>query len=52
MLVQEAVRVLREVDNTLMAILAQMQALAKSLPEYPVVSGCQGNGKRWKCPCA
>lgn len=37
MLVQEAVRVLREIDNTLMTILIQMQALAKSLPEYPVV---------------
>lgn len=37
MLVQEAVRVLREVDNTLMTILTQMQVLAKSLPEYPVV---------------
>ena len=37
MLVQEAVRVLREIDNTLMTILTQMQALAKSLPEYPVV---------------
>lgn len=35
MLVQEAVRVLREIDNTLMTILTQMQALSKSLPEYP-----------------
>ena len=38
MLVQEAVRVLREINNTLMTILTQMQALAKSLPEYPVVT--------------
>jgi hypothetical protein len=38
MLVQETVWVLREVDNTLMTILTQMQALAKSLPEYPVVT--------------
>lgn len=44
MLVQEAVRVLREVDNTLMTILTQMQALAKSLPEYPVVRAMGGVG--------
>lgn len=37
MLVQEAVRVLREVDNTLMMILTQMQELAKTLPEYAIV---------------
>ena len=37
MLVQEAVRVLREVDHTLMTILTQMRSLAKSLPEYPIV---------------
>ena len=34
MLVQEAVRVLREVNNTLKKILTQMQKLAKRLPEY------------------
>ena len=44
MLVQEAVRVLREVDNTLMTILTQMQVLAKSLPEYPVVRAMGGVG--------
>mgnify|MGYP007049027986 FL=1 len=44
MLVQEAVRVLREIDNTLMTILTQMQALAKSLPEYPVVRAMGGVG--------
>lgn len=44
MLVQEAVRVLRENDNTLMTILTQMQALAKSLPEYPVVRAMGGVG--------
>ena len=44
MLVQEAVRVLREVDNTLMTILTQMQTLAKSLPEYPVVRAMGGVG--------
>ena len=35
---------LREVDNTLMTILTQMQALAKSLPEYPVVRAMGGVG--------
>lgn len=44
MLVQEAVRALREVDNTLMTILTQMQALAKNLPEYPVVRAMGGVG--------
>lgn len=44
MLVQEAVRVLREVDNTLMMILTQMKELAKTLPEYPVVRGMGGVG--------
>lgn len=44
MLVQEAVRVLREVDNTLMTILTQMQTIAKSLPEYPVVRAMGGVG--------
>lgn len=44
MLVQEAVRVLREVDNTLMMILTQMQSLAKTLPEYPVVRAMGGVG--------
>ncbi len=44
MLVQEAVRVLREVDNTLMRILTQMQELAKTMPEYPVVRAMGGVG--------
>lgn len=44
MLVQEAVRVLREVDNTLMTILTQMQELAKTMPEYPVVRAMGGVG--------
>jgi len=44
MLIQEAVRVLREVDNTLMRILAQMQELAKTMPEYPVVRTMGGVG--------
>lgn len=44
MLVQEAVQVLREVDNTLMKILTQMQLLAKTLSEYPVVRAMGGVG--------
>ena len=44
MLVQEAVKVLKEVDNTLKKILSQMQFLAKSLPEYPVVRAIGGVG--------
>ena len=46
MLVQEAVQVLREIDNTLLTILTQMQTLAKSLclPEYPVVRAMGGVG--------
>lgn len=44
MLVQEAVRVLREVDNPLMIILTQMQELAKTLPEYPIVRAMGGVG--------
>lgn len=46
MLVQEAVRVLREVNNTLKIILTQMQKLAKLLPEYPIVREMGGVGKR------
>lgn len=44
MLVKEAVRVLREIDNTLGAILTRMQELAKSLPEYPIVRSMGGVG--------
>ena len=44
MLVQEAVRVLREVNNTLKKILTQMQKLAKRLPEYSVVRKMGGVG--------
>ena len=45
MLVQEAVKVLKEVDNTLKKILTQMQSLAKSLPEYSVVRAMGGVGE-------
>lgn len=43
-LVLEAVRVLRELDKTLETILSQMQHLASSLPEYPVVMAMKGVG--------
>lgn len=44
MLVQEAVRVLREVTRTVETILAQMQVLAKGLKEYGVVRAMPGVG--------
>jgi transposase len=45
MLVLESVRVLREVDKTLSKILTQMQDLAKTLVEYPVVREMAGVGE-------
>lgn len=45
MLVNEAVRVLKEVDATLSIILSRMQELAKSLPEYSVVREMGGVGE-------
>ncbi len=44
MLVLEAVRVLREVDKTLLLILSQMRELATTLREYPVVREMAGVG--------
>lgn len=44
MLVLEAVKVLKEIDATLMMILARMQELSKSLPEYSVVRSMAGVG--------
>ena len=44
MLVQEAVTVLRAVDNSLSNILSRMQELAKSLPEYSTVRAMGGAG--------
>ena len=44
MLVQEAVTVLRAVDNSLSHILSRMQELAKSLPEYSMVRAMGGVG--------
>ncbi len=44
MLVLEAVRVLREVNVTLIKILSQMQELAKTLPEYEIVHAMGGVG--------
>jgi transposase len=44
MLVQEAVRVLREIDKTLRIILSQMQELARGVKEYEVVRAMAGVG--------
>lgn len=44
MLTLEAVRVLREINRTLETILAQMQELATTLPEYEVVHAMKGVG--------
>ena len=44
MLVQEAIKVLKEVNNTLKIILSQMKDLAKTLPEYFVVRAMGGVG--------
>ena len=44
MLVLEAVRVLKEIDATLMHILTRMQLLSKSLPEYSIVRNMSGVG--------
>lgn len=44
MLVQEAVRVLREINHTLTMILTQMKLIAKALPEYSVVRSMGGVG--------
>lgn len=43
-LVLEAVKVLREVNRTLFAILSRMKELAKVLPEYPIVRAMGGVG--------
>jgi transposase len=44
MLVLEAARVLQELNKTLEVILAQMQALSRTLPEYCVVRAMSGVG--------
>lgn len=44
MLTLEAVRVLKEVNKTLETILAQMQELATTLPEYNTVRAMNGVG--------
>lgn len=46
MLVLEAVRVLREMEKTLSLILSQMQELASTLIEYPIVQEMAGVGDR------
>lgn len=44
MLLREAIKVLREINQTLKRILTQMQQLAKTLPEYSVVRKMGGVG--------
>ena len=44
MLVQESVKIVREVDNTLTQILTRMSEIAKMLPEYQVVRDMGGVG--------
>lgn len=43
-MVSESVRVLKEIDATLMTILSRMQQIAITLPEYPVVRSMAGIG--------
>lgn len=45
MLLLESVRVLKEINRTLELILTQMQAIAKSLPEYETVRAMGGVGE-------
>ena len=44
MLVQESVKIVREVDDTLTQILSRMNEIAKMLPEYQVVHDMGGVG--------
>ena len=44
MLVNQAVEVLKRVDETLNTILSRMKEIAKTLPEYPVVRSMGGVG--------
>ena len=44
MLIQESVKIVREVDDTLTQILTRMSAIAKMLPEYQVVHDMGGVG--------
>lgn len=46
LLVREAVRVLKEIDNTLYCILTQMQEISKTLAEYPIVRAMSGVGNK------
>jgi transposase len=45
MMVDEAISVLRAIDSSLATILARMQQLARSLPEYSTVRGMGGVGE-------
>lgn len=49
MLVQEAVRVLKEINQTLETILTQMQEIARGLPEYDTVRSMSGVGEVLAC---
>jgi len=44
MLVDEAIKVLKEINNTLSTILSRMQELSKTLPEYETVRAMGGVG--------
>ena len=48
-LVQEAARVLKRLEGSVNTILAQMNELASTFPEYKVVSEMKGAGKRTAC---
>ena len=47
MIIQEAINVLRIVNNSLYRILSRMKELAKSLPEYATVRSMGGVGDCW-----
>lgn len=49
MLVLEAVRVLKEINQTLETILTEMQKIARQLPEYETVRSMQGVGEVLAC---
>lgn len=45
MLILEAVKVLKNIDNTIMTILTRMKELSKTLPEYSIVRSMGGVGE-------
>lgn len=46
MMVQESIRIVQEIDSTLNKILAQMDKIARELPEYSVVKEMKGMGDK------